>query len=194
MSKLTLIGDSITQYMPYFYKGRVGLNGDEIEYCGVENIGVGSYRNYIWPNVKQKDVDIYILLIGTNNISRPDCDYDNRETLEDLIDKLKEFIGEITTSTSARLIVQSIYPTKYFERNQNIIKVNKQIEIYCKEIGVEYLDLYPLLEDEAGVFSKEYSDDGIHPNSDGYHVIANEINKKLAEKILQKQIKKTAKK
>lgn len=182
MSKIVLLGDSIVQYMPYFYKGQLGCNEDEVVYHGIENIGIGTYKKYVWPKMEDKDADVYILLIGINNICRPDCDYDDRESLEETIAKLKELIHAITSTTSSRLIVQSIYPTKYFDSNQEVKKVNEQLAKHCKKINVEYLDLYSLLVDESGLFNKEYTDDGIHPNSIGYGIIAKELSEKIQGK------------
>ena len=174
--------------MPYIFKGTIGNDNDVVKYFGVENIGVGSYMNYCWPKVDHENVDVYILLIGTNNISRPDCDYDERESLDELINKLKEFIDQIVNNGNSKLLVQSIYPTKYAERINNIKVVNEQLEAYCSEIGIEYLDLYSLLIDEKELFDTKYSDDGIHPNESGYNIIANEINKKLKKSFSKKLI------
>ena len=188
MSKIIFIGDSITAYMPYIFKGTIANDNDVVKYFGVENIGVGSYMNYCWPKVDHENVDVYILLIGTNNISRPDCDYDERESLDELINKLKEFIDQIVNNGNSKLLVQSIYPTKYAERINNIKVVNEQLEAYCSEIGIEYLDLYSLLIDEKELFDTKYSVDGIHPNESGYNIIANEINKKLKKSFSKKLI------
>ena len=187
MSKIVLMGDSITEYMPYIYKGHIGNDGDEVSYFGVENIGVGSYMNYCWPRVDHDNVDVYVLLIGTNNISRPDCDYDERETLDDLVEKLKEFINMINV-TGARLIVQSIYPTKYPIRIDDIKFVNEKVSEYCEENRIDYLNMHDLLKDDEGLFNKEYSDDGIHPNAVGYSLIAEEITKKINNRYCKKLI------
>ena len=118
MSKIVFLGDSITEYMPYVYKDKVGGEEDVVSYHGVENIGVGCFHQYCWPRVKEKesDADIFVLLIGTNNLSRPDCDYDDRETFDDLVMKMKEMINDVIL-TGSRLIVQSVYPTKYTSRD-----------------------------------------------------------------------------
>ena len=179
MSKIVFIGDSITEYMPYIYKGSIGNPNDEVQYRGIENIGVGDYMKYCWPRRVNEGADTYILLIGINNICRPDCDDDNRETLTDLEEKLKEFISEIVKSTPARLIVQSIYPTKYLNSRDAIILINNKLQRFCQDIGVEYLDIYSLLKDENELLDSKYSDDGIHPNNAGYFVVAEAINKQL---------------
>ena len=177
MSKIVFLGDSITQYMPYFYKEKVVSSEDEVVYHGVENIGVGCFHQYCWPRVKEKenDADIFVLLIGTNNLSRPDCDYDDRESFDDLVMKMKEMINDVYL-TGSRLIVQSIYPTKYISRDEDIRKLNAEVEDYCDNVGVEYVDIYSLLVKD-GLFNEAYTDDGIHPNKNGYGLIVNELNK-----------------
>ncbi|MBQ7137131.1 MAG: SGNH/GDSL hydrolase family protein [Bacilli bacterium] len=190
MSKIVFMGDSITQYMPYIFKGNIGENGDEVKYIGVENIGIGTYMDYVWPRVESENADVYILLLGINNISRPDCDYDERQSLDDVADKLKEFIDKIVNSGAERLLVQSIYPTDLHNRKEKIIFVNNKIESYCNNVGIEYLDLHSILQDDEGLLDKKYSDDGIHPNELGYNVIADKINKRLKKGLGQKVIQK----
>lgn len=188
MAKVVLMGDSITEYMPYVYKGQVGASDDEVEYVGVENIGVGSFTNYVWPHVDKENVDLYFLLIGTNNISRPDCDYDDKETIEDLVNKIKLLIDTIIESSKGRLIVQSIYPTKYELRKNEIKYVNNCIKVYCDSIGIEYLDMYSLLATEDDLINSDYSDDGIHPNEAGYSLLVQEINKRLDKGLSRKKM------
>lgn len=180
MSKIVFLGDSITEYMPYVYKDKVGGEEDVVSYHGVENIGVGCFHQYCWPRVKEKesDADIFVLLIGTNNLSRPDCDYDDRETFDDLVMKMKEMINDVIL-TGSRLIVQSVYPTKYPSRDEDIRNLNSQVEEYCNVVGVEYVDMYSLLEKD-GTFNEEYSDDGIHLNKSGYGLIVSHLNKYFA--------------
>lgn len=179
MAKIILMGDSITEYMPYIYKEKIGTEEDEVKYFGVENIGVGSFTNYVWPHVDKENVDTYFLLIGTNNISRPDCDYDGKETLEDLVMKIRSLIDMVIASRSGSLVVQSIYPTKHSYRVEDIKYVNKCIKEYCDAVGVEYLDMYSKFATENDLFDERFTDDGIHPNYDGYALLAQEISKKL---------------
>ena len=52
--------------------------------------------------------------------------------------------------------------------NEIIKKINKNIEEYCNSKKIVYIDIFDELMDDNGCFSKEYSDDGLHPNNVGY--------------------------
>ena len=88
MSKIVLMGDSITEYMPYIYKEKIGAEEDEVKYFGVENIGVGSFTNYVWPHVDKDGVDTDYQIVASMTNSK--------ENLENLIrglnPKYKELI------------------------------------------------------------------------------------------------------
>lgn len=172
MAKIMLIGDSITANMP---NNILGSENDEIINNGIENIGIDTYKNYCWPKLDTTDVDICILLIGINNLLRPDCDYDDKTSLKDVVTKLKNFIYEIIKKRTV-LMVQGLYPTNRSEINEKIQYVNEKIYEYCYQMDIEYLDFYDLLIDENGLLKENYSHDGIHPNELCYNLLANQIN------------------
>ena len=183
--KILLLGDSIMAYMP---KGLIGNKEDEeIKHC-YENMGVGTLYNYVWKRINILDADINILLIGINNILRPDCDYDDKESLEDVLDKLKELINDICTKSSGKLIVQALYPTDSYSRKVSIDYVNNVLENYCKENNIPYLDLTSELADEQGLLKNEYSNDGLHPNKECYDIIVQRINDKINSLFTKKVI------
>ena len=179
MSKIVLLGDSITEYLPYVYKGKIGTDQDEVVNYGIENIGAGVYLKHVWPQVDHDNVDTYILLIGINNILRPDCDYDNEDSLCEIIDKIKKLVLTIKNNHKKEFIVQSIYPTAYKNVNEKVIEVNSSLQSFCEDLNITYLDMYGLLVDKNGLFDEKYRKDNIHPNSRGYELIVNEINGKL---------------
>lgn len=172
MAKILLIGDSLTERIP---PNLIGEQSDEVINQGISNIGVGTYHQYVWPKVYESDIDIVIFLLGLNNILRPDCDYDNLETIDDTIEKIKKFINEIT-KTDSRLILQSLYPTRNANINELIQYVNEKILEHCYHIDIEYLEMYDLLTDKEGLLKNEYTIDGIHFNENGVSLIANQIN------------------
>lgn len=184
MAKYILMGDSITDYLHYYstkmkLKPIIGSEDDEVKFYGIENIGIGTYKEYVWPRVDRENVDFYFLLLGINNILRPDCDCDERESLNDVNKKLEEFITKILFESEARLVVQSIYPIDKETTNQKVKYINERLCEFCNKNEVEYLDMYSIFVDNYGVLKKEYSDDGIHPNELGYSVIAQAINDKI---------------
>ena len=84
-------------------------------------------------------------------------------------------INLIISNYTGKLIVQSIYPTKYEYRSDDILFVNECLKEYCSLVGVDYIDIYSLIKTEDDLFNPQYSDDGIHPNNKGYEFILNEI-------------------
>lgn len=192
MSNIVMMGDSITAYLPYYLNsGRsnnsgyclepwiIGTINDRVKVFGIENVGIESYRKYCWPKINNPEIDTYILLIGINNIVRPDCDDDGRESIEDVPEKLRAFISDILTSGASKIIIQSIYPTDRPETNKKVLYVNEKLFEICSEMGVDYLDLYATLSNEEGIITPQYSEDGVHPNKLGYSIIASKINQKL---------------
>lgn len=105
MTKVALLGDRITEYMPYKIDENIdhGFNvpmissklpNNDITFyiCGMSNMWVGTYHKYLWKDVIKDGIDYFILQIGINNILRPDCDYDGKESLDDTFEKIKLFI------------------------------------------------------------------------------------------------------
>ena len=175
MAKILLLGDSIIAHMP---NNLIGNENDEIINAGTENIGIGNCHNYVWPIVSKQEIDIIVLLIGINNILRPDCDYDNMESLKDTVKKMINFINELNTPY-VHLIVQSVYPTRNEEVNKKIQIFNDKIFEHCYQLEIEYLDIYELLTDKDGLLKETYTNDGIHLNEFGYNLIANQINEEF---------------
>ena len=175
MSKVLLLGDSITYYLP---KSKIGNSSDVIYNRGIENIGIETYRNYVLPHTEYKRADIIVILIGINNILRPDCDYDSKESLDNLMIKYNTLVSDIKKESNAKLIIQSIYPTKELDVNKKVEYINEKLMKYCKDNNIQYLNLYNDLI-LNGVLNKNYSNDGLHPNMEGYELITDKINKAI---------------
>ncbi|MBE6138223.1 MAG: hypothetical protein E7173_00570 [Firmicutes bacterium] len=191
MKKVALLGDSITEYMPYVIdkEMRRGFNvpmvSDKLpdndiifNICGVSNIGVGSYHNYCWKDVEKDEIDCFVLLIGINNLLRPDCDYDGKESLDDTFEKIKLFIQDIISS-GKDILVQLLYPTKYINTNAKVVILNEKLRKYCEENEIDYLDLYNELLGDDGIINHIYTEDGLHPNESCYMFIIDHISKKI---------------
>lgn len=200
MKNITLIGDSITEYIPYIIdkNAKTGFNiplitnkisNNDITFyiCGVSNIGVGSYHKYIWKNVIKDKIDCFVLLIGINNLLRPDCDNDGKETLNDTFEKIKSFIENIL-STNKNILVELLYPTNDINLNKKVSILNQKLKEYCEYNNINYLDLYNLLLNTSGLINSNYTNDGLHPNETGYILILEQIINKINLKEQHKKL------
>lgn len=194
MKRVALLGDSITEYMPYIIdkEAKRGFNvplittkipsSDVIFYiCGVSNIGVGNYHKYAWKKVEKDKIDCFVLLIGINNILRPDCDCDGKESLDDVFEKMKLFIQDVITS-GKDILVELLYPTSDIDINKKVIIINQKLKKYCEENNIDYLDLYNILLGVDGLINDNYTDDGLHPNEYCYMIIIEHISNKIKQK------------
>ena len=55
---------------------------------------------------------------------------------------------------------------------ERLLAINRWLKEYCVTNGLVYLDYYTALVDDNGMLKKELSDDGLHPNSAGYKLMA----------------------
>lgn len=190
MKKIKLIGDSILEYMP---KGK--LNGVEERYA-YENIPT-AYLRLAYPRFKDSSTDINIFCLGINDYLRQYYDEDfERMTTEEIIQGLTDFIGEIKSDNIGELMVLSLLPirqtnpwsTYYPIINKEIPSVNAELEKYCAEQGIIFVDSYSEFVDENGVMREDLSDDGLHPNQEkGYDILIKLINTEL-EKIYESEM------
>ena len=170
MKKIILLGDTITQKLP---ENLIATPIDEVKNFSSKNICCETFYLNYWPKIKKNETDIYILLMGINDIM---LSYSNPSyTLDNIVENLKKIITDIL-SVDSILLVQSIYPTNNFELNKKISYVNEKVSEYCYELDIEFLDFYELLTDKNGLLNENYSNDGIHPNIEGFNLIANQIN------------------
>jgi lysophospholipase L1-like esterase len=54
----------------------------------------------------------------------------------------------------------------------DILKLNAWLKQYAASVGVVYADYFTPLLDEKGWLKEGYSADGLHPNAEGYKVMA----------------------
>ena len=68
--------------------------------------------------------------------------------------------------------------------NEVIMDINDQLEKYCRDEDITYINLFDLLVDpdqEEAEIRDEYSDDGLHLTEEGYEIVTKEIMKYIEE-------------
>ena len=162
---IIFLGDSITD---------IGEWSEIFKNINVKNRGVSSDNTFgvlarLDEIVSSKPAKVFIM-IGVNDISKSTPD-------SVIISNYKKIINIIKTkSPLTKIIVQSILPTNNnfpeFIRHQNktehILFINKELEKYCTENKLLYVDLYNSFLDEEKKLDKKYTNDGLHINGLGY--------------------------
>lgn len=168
-SSIVFVGDSITEFFPL--KKYLGRD------LPLLNRGIaGTDTQWLLEHMKEQTLSVMpsklFLMIGVNDIGK------GRDQSE-IIGNISELLNQIRINTyGSEIFLISILPVnedvKYAEKvkmrkNQVIKKVNNQLNEF---LGVEFVDLYPILLDEEEQLSEIYTTDGLHLNQDGYEKIA----------------------
>jgi lysophospholipase L1-like esterase len=94
-------------------------------------------------------------------------------------------IAELAQAYRIKVLIASVLPVSDYHKDRNpafemtrthppgtIIELNNWIRNYCRERNFTYVDYYSAVVDRAGFFRADLSDDGLHPNSAGYRLMA----------------------
>ena len=129
-----------------------------------------------------------LILAGTNDIAGNT----GPMTLEMIEDNYAS-MAELAKANGIKVIFASVLPihdygkTKVSTRRppEQILKLNEWLKNYCKAKGHIYLDYFSKMVDEKGMLKAELANDGLHPNAEGYKIMA-----PLAESAIQQALRK----
>lgn len=174
-----LVGDSITEIYNY---GDLFFNYTKKTGQAVYNRGIsGDTSDRLlerWEdNVLSIEPRDIVLLIGTNDLGVG-------APIDFTINNIKEII-EITLSKCpySKLIVESVYPVcksidRYMvgrRRNEDIGKLNKQLEMLCGQYEITWLDMTEALATKSGLLKEDFTYDGLHLNAKGFAVVTERL-------------------
>jgi lysophospholipase L1-like esterase len=177
---------------PVAGKPRVVFFGDSItdfwrlnEYFGDKdfvNRGIsGQITGEMLGRMKADVVDLkpaaVLILAGTNDLARGV----NIATIQNNY----TMIADIADAHKIKIIFASILPISDYHRDKDptyerssarppelINSLNVSLQRLCKARGYMYLDYASQLSDVRGFLRADFADDGLHPNSAGYRVMA----------------------
>jgi lysophospholipase L1-like esterase len=130
---------------------------------------------------------VVTILAGTNDIAGNT----GPSTLEMIADNIFS-MTELAKANGIKVILSSVLPVYDYPWKpglnpaDKIVKLNEMIKSYADSHEVLYLDYYSSMVDNRKGMKAEYSEDGVHPNKDGYKVMmdlcSQAINKALKYK------------
>jgi len=135
---------------------------------------------------------VVVILAGTNDLAGNT----GPMTLQEIEDNLVS-MSELAKANHIRVVLASILPISDYESRdgkpiirttqrppEKIKALNEWMRSYVAQNKLTYLDYYSAMTDDKGFLREELSEDGLHPNSKGYAIMA-----PLAEAAIAKALK-----
>jgi hypothetical protein len=125
------------------------------------------------------------IMAGTNDIAGNT----GPTTVQDVKNNIVSMV-ELARANGIRVALGSIPPAAKFNWRpqvdpvQHISALNAWLREYATENRLEYIDYHTALTGPSGELKKEFGDDGVHPNREGYRVMRKIVEPRLASVIL----------
>ena len=168
---ILFLGDSITEmydidkYFPDYYHVQSGQGGNK----------TADILDHMDERVYRYNPSKVFLLLGINNFTW------NNDSSDCVVSDIEEICDKIhDRNPYTEIYIESIYPyaaENYDEITEKVVAANKELKKYANDKGFTYIDMYSVLKDENGYFNWAYTDDGLHPNENGYKVITEKLIK-----------------
>jgi acyl-CoA thioesterase I len=184
-NRVIFFGDSITDSwaLDEYFPGKPYVN---------RGIG-GQTTPQMLVRFRQDVIDLHpkvvLILAGTNDIAGNTGPMRNED-----IEANYASLSDLARAHAIRVIFASVLPIhNYTDKSKDffaqrprdrILALNEWLKSYCKNSGDFYLDYFSAMVDEEGMMKKDLADDGLHPNTAGFKVMA-----PLAETAIEKELK-----
>lgn len=171
--RVVFLGDSITDFwrLNEYFPDRDFVNR------GISGQTTGQMLGRMKADVMDLHPEAVVILAGTNDLAR-DIPLtgieDNYVMIADLASamKIKVIFASLLPVSDAHKDVNPSYERTQARPPVYIKALNEWLERYCGQRGYGYLNYFPALVDAKGQFDADLSDDGLHPNSKGYRLMA----------------------
>ena len=180
-NRIVFMGDSITEGWSNFYP-------DFFKKNNFINRGIsGQTTPQMLIRFKSDVVDLLpkavVILGGTNDIAGNT----GPSSIKMITDNIFSMV-DIGTINNISVILSSVLPVFRYAWNlgikdppKTILRLNKKIQDYAENNDLIYIDYYSSMVDKRGGMKKEFSEDGVHPNKEGYRIMSTIVSAKIED-------------
>jgi lysophospholipase L1-like esterase len=169
--RVVFMGDSITigWHLDESFPGKPYVNR------GISGQTTPQILVRIFPDVIDLKPAAVIILAGTNDIAR-----NTGPETPAMIEENLQAMTELAQVHGIKVILCSITPIADYGPNKmsegrppaDILKINAWLKAYAAKAHATYADYFGVLVDDNGALKPGISRDGLHPNPDGYKLMA----------------------
>ena len=171
--RVVFFGDSITDAwrLNEYFTGRDFVNRGISGQTTLQMVG-----RFLQDVVSLKPKAV-LILAGTNDIAQG-------IRVSAIEDNLTE-MGELAKASGIQPVFASVLPVSDYHKDVDarfevtktrppgtIRQINTWLQEYCRKEGFTYVDYFAAMADGNGFMPADMADDGLHPNSKGYRVMA----------------------
>jgi len=130
---------------------------------------------------------IVVILAGINDIAGNTGPMTLEQTRDNII-----AMAQLAKVNGIKVVLSSVIPAFDFpwrpglEPSEKVVTLNKMIKEYADKNNIVYLNYFSAMADERNGLKKELGYDGVHPNLEGYKVMAPLAEKAIAEALKKK--------
>ena len=178
-NRIVFMGDSITEFWktihPEFFEGKNYINR------GISGQTTPQMLIRFRADVIQLKPKAVVILAGGNDIAGNT----GPSTLEMIMNNLTSMV-QLAQANHIQIILCSILPANHFywspkeKPADRIIELNQMIQDYADANAILFVDYYSALVNGERGLDSQYSEDGVHPNKEGYLVMEPIIKSAIA--------------
>lgn len=165
--RIVFIGDSITEFWQRY--DSVFFTQNKYINRGISSQTTSQIQERFQNDVIDLEPKYVIILAGINDIAENNGPISIEEIMNNIVSMVEKAL-----KNNIEVVLCSILPASDFYWNpkikpiEKIKQLNVLIEAYCLIEKIKFVDYYTPMVDENFGFDKKFSDDGVHPNLNGY--------------------------
>lgn len=166
-NRIVFIGDSITEFWErydlMFFSQNTYINR------GISSQTTSQILERFQNDVIDLQPKSVIILAGINDIAENNGPISIEEIMNNIVSMVEKSLkNKIEVLLCSVLPANNFYWNPKIQPIEKIIQLNQMIKAYSLVKQIKYVDYYTQMVDENLGLDKKYTDDGVHPNLEGY--------------------------